>query len=271
MRLSLKTRNRNEVNKRIYCAMVFACMFWFIGSLWGIDILSLHKEWKTNYKKKKSLSTTGLCKNTHHRFKLKLTEPRPLPPVTDSTATHHFNWPKKQRTLPSSNVFSIVVILNPGDKVVCSNRRNTGKLSPLTPNRAAAGQCLQETPVESETSGLHEILSGDTEQPACWAAEFLQMEWKKLWSKVSHGAHWGASPFRTRVYRGQRCQVLGGATWEHASILIRAPGGPMTGAGKDYTLWGPRSMMWPHKGQPSVWQTLGGKNKGHGKEQIMLG
>lgn len=199
MRLSLKTRNRNEVNKRIYCAMVFACMFWFIGSLWGIDILSLHKEWKTNYKKKKSLSTTDLCKNTHRRFKLKLTEPRPLPPVTDSTATHHFNWAKKQRTLPSSNVFSVVVILNRGDKVVCSNRRDTGKLSPLTPNRAAAGQCLQETAVESETSGLHEILSGDTEQAACWAAEFLQMEWKTLWSKVSHGAHWGGSPFRTSL------------------------------------------------------------------------
>lgn len=40
-----------------------------------------------NKLKKKSLSITGLCKNTHHPFKLKFTEPRPLLPLTDLTAT----------------------------------------------------------------------------------------------------------------------------------------------------------------------------------------
>lgn len=142
---------------------------------------------------------------------------------------------------------------------------------PWHPTEQQLGSAFRRPAVESEAPGLHELLSGDTEQAACWAAGFLQIEWKKFWSKVSHGAHWGGSPFRTRVYRGQRCQALGGATWERASILIRAPGEPVTGAGKDHTLWGPRSMMWPHKGLPSVWQTLGGKNNGHGKEQIMLG
>lgn len=130
----------------------------------------------------------------------------------------------KTKDSSPSHVFSVVVILNHGDKVVRINRRGTGYLAPLTPKRAAARPSFQETATESEAPGLHELLSGDTEQAACWAAEFLQMEEKKLWTNVSHGTHGGWSLFKTSLWGtempGVRRSHLGACQHSPSSELL---------------------------------------------------